>query len=70
MNYNEEAPFYGVSSSNRPEIAEPYNRMVLAQIPTQTNRTALAGYQGVAFHGTFSPFTQYQPVPPRLTSLR
>jgi hypothetical protein len=63
MNYNEEAPFYGVSSSNRPELAEPYNRMVLAQIPAQTNRTALAGYQGVAFQRTFSPFTQYQPVP-------
>ena len=63
MNYNEEAPFYGVSSSNRPELAEPYNRMVLAQIPAQRNRTALAGYQGVAFQRTFSPFTQYQPVP-------
>ncbi len=63
MNYNEEAPFYGVSSSNRPELAEPYNRMVLAQIPAQTNRTALAGYQGVAFQRTFSPFTQYQTSP-------
>jgi hypothetical protein len=63
MNYNEEAPFYGVSSSNRPELAEPYNRMVLAQIPTQQNRTAAAGYQGVSFQRTFSPFTQYQPVP-------
>jgi hypothetical protein len=63
MNYNEEAPFYGVSSSNRPELAEPYNRMVLAQIPTQTNRTALARYRGVSFQRTFSPFTQYQPVP-------
>ncbi len=63
MNYNEEAPFYGVSSSNRPELMEPYNRMVLAQIPTQTNRTARAGYEGVSFQRTFSPFTQYEPVP-------
>jgi hypothetical protein len=57
MNYNEEAPFYGVFSSNRPEIAESYNRMVLAQMPWQKNRTAADGYQGVAFQRTFSPFT-------------
>jgi len=57
MNYNEEAPFYGVFSSNHPELAEPYNRMVLAQFPWQHNRTAAAGYQGVAFQRTFSPFT-------------
>jgi hypothetical protein len=57
MNYNEEAPFYGVFSSNRPELAEPYNRMVLAQMPWQKNRTAAAGYKGIAFQRTFSPFT-------------
>jgi len=63
MNYNEEAPFYGVFSSNHPDLAEPYNRMVLAQVPWQKNRTALAGYQGVSFQRTFSPFTMYQSVP-------
>ena len=63
MNYNEEVPFYGVFSSNRSELAEPYNRMVLAQIPWQKNRTAAAGYQGVSFQRTFSPFTMYQPAP-------
>ena len=57
MNYNEEAPFYGVFSSNHPELAEPYNRMVLAQVPWQTNRTAEAGYRGVSYQRTFSPFT-------------
>jgi len=57
MNYNEEAPYYGAFSSNHPELAEPYNRMVLAQIPWQTNRTAAAGYKGVAYQRTFSPFT-------------
>jgi hypothetical protein len=57
MNYNEEAPFYGVFSSNHAELAEPYNRMVLAQFPWQRNRTAEAGYQGVSFQRTFSPFT-------------
>jgi len=57
MNYNEEAPYYGVFSSNHAELAEPYNRMVLAQVPWQKKRTAEAGYQGVAYQRTFSPFT-------------
>jgi hypothetical protein len=63
MNYNEEAPFYGVFSSNHADLAEPYNRMILAQIPWQKNRTAAAGYQGVSFQRTFSPFTMYEPAP-------
>jgi hypothetical protein len=57
MNYNEEAPFYGVFSSNHAELAQPYVRMVLAQMPWQRNRTAEAGYQGVAFQRTFWPST-------------
>jgi hypothetical protein len=44
-------------------IAEPYNRMVLAQTPWQKNRTAEAGYKGVSFQRTFSPFTMYQSAP-------
>lgn len=63
MNYNEEAPFYGVFSSNHAELAKPYNRMVLTQIPWQKNRTAAAGYKGASFQRTFSPFTMYEPVP-------
>jgi hypothetical protein len=66
MNYNEEAPFYGVFSSNRAELAEPYNRMVLAQMPWQRNRTAAAGYRGISFQRTFSPFTVIAD-PPGLT---
>jgi hypothetical protein len=57
MNYNEEAPYYGVFSSNHAELAEPYIRMVFAQIPWQKNRTAEAGYNGVSYERTFSPFT-------------
>lgn len=57
MNYNEEAPYYGVFSSNHADLAVPYNRMVLAQIPWQKNKTARAGYLGVSFQRTFSPFT-------------
>jgi hypothetical protein len=57
MNYNEEAPYYGVFSSNHADLAEPYNRMVLAQLPWQKNRTAQAGYNGASYQRTFSPFT-------------
>ncbi len=57
MNYNEEAPFYGVFSSNHSDLALPYNRMVLAQLAWQKNKTAEAGYQGAAYQRTFSPFT-------------
>jgi hypothetical protein len=57
MNYNEEAPYYGIFSSNHAELAQPYNNMVLAQIPWQKNRTAEAGYKGVSYQRTFSPFT-------------
>jgi hypothetical protein len=57
MNYNEEAPFYGVFSSNHADLAEPYNRMVLAQLAWQKNKTADAGYHGAAYQRTFSPFT-------------
>lgn len=66
MNYNEEAPYYGVFSSNHPELAEPYIRMVLAQIPWQKNLTAAAGYKGVSFERTFSPFTIIAEPPPPL----
>jgi hypothetical protein len=57
MNYNEEAPFYGVFSSNHADLAQPYNRMVLAQLPWQKNKTAAAGYKGVSYQRSFSPFT-------------
>ena len=58
MNYNEEAPFYGVFSSNHAELAEPYIKMVEAQIPWQRNLTAAAGYKGISYERTFSPFTE------------
>jgi hypothetical protein len=68
MNYNEEAPYYGIFSSNHAELAQPYNRMVLAQIPWQKNRTAAAGYKGVSYQRTFSPFTVIAD-PPALTPI-
>lgn len=63
MNYNEEAPYYGVFSSNHAELAVPYNQMVLAQFPFQRNRTAAAGYKGVSFQRTFSPLTTVAAAP-------
>jgi hypothetical protein len=58
MNYNEEAPYYGTFSSNHTELAESYNRMVLAQIPWEKNLTAAAGFKGVSYERVFSPFTE------------
>jgi hypothetical protein len=57
MNYNEEAPYYGVFSSNHSELADPYIRMVLRQVPWQKNLTAAAGYKGISYERVFSPFT-------------
>ena len=64
MNYNEEAAYYGVFSSNHADLAVPYSRMVLAQFPFQKNRTAEAGYKGVSFQRTFTPFTTIAEPPP------
>jgi hypothetical protein len=64
MNYNEEAPYYGVFSSNHPELALPYIKMVEAQIPWEKNHTAAAGYKGVSYGRTFSPFTVLAKPPP------
>lgn len=66
MNYNEEAAYYGVFSSNHADLAIPYNQMVLAQFPFQRNRTARAGYNGVSFQRTFTPFTTIATPPPPL----
>ncbi|MFP5234292.1 MAG: glycosyl hydrolase family 95 catalytic domain-containing protein [Acidobacteriota bacterium] len=66
MNYNEEAAYYGVFSSNHADLAIPYNQMVLAQFPFQKNRTARAGYNGVSFQRTFTPFTTIATPPPAI----
>jgi hypothetical protein len=67
MNYNEEAPYYGVFSSNHSELAEPYIRMVMAQLPWQRNLTAAAGYKGVSYERTFSPITVIAKPPAPIT---
>ena len=65
MNYNFQAPFYGVSSANHPELLEPYNAQQVAELPWQVNWTAAAGYKGAMWQRTTSPFHQFMPAPPK-----
>jgi hypothetical protein len=65
MNYNFEAPFYGVASANHPELIQPYNDEEAAELPWQTNWTAAAGYRGAMWQRTTTPFEQFRPAPPK-----
>lgn len=38
LNYNAQAPFYGVYSSNRPELALPFSELILAYVPEAQRR--------------------------------
>ena len=46
LNYNYENPYWGVYSSNRPELADAYFDHVLGYMPYGINRNHEAGYQG------------------------
>ena len=63
LNYNTEAQYYGVYSANRPELAEPYYRVIQAEIPYSRNRTHAAGYEGVTFTRTVTPFNTTRAAP-------
>jgi hypothetical protein len=63
-NYNEEAPFYGVFSANRPQLALPYADFVLKENPFQANFTHAMGFQGSMWLRSFAPFDNFRPVPP------
>lgn len=63
LNYNYEAPFYGVFSGNRPELANAYYPPIIAEIPYQRNATAKAGYKGVSFCRSFRPMRIYNSPP-------
>jgi hypothetical protein len=63
MNYNVEAPFYGVASANHPELIQPYNVQQASELPWQVNWTAAAGYRGAMWERTTSPLRQYLPTP-------
>ncbi|MDP4502260.1 galactose-binding domain-containing protein [Nonomuraea turcica] len=63
MNYNTESQYYGVYSSNRPELAAPYYKAVWAELPYVRNTTHAAGYKGMTFSRTFSPYNATRPAP-------
>ncbi|MGW0202995.1 glycosyl hydrolase family 95 catalytic domain-containing protein [Nonomuraea sp. NPDC003201] len=63
LNYNTQAPFYGVYSANRPELAAPYYKTVVAELPYQRNTTHAAGYKGLTFSRTIYPYNQTRPAP-------
>lgn len=49
LNYNFEAPWWGVYSSNRPELAIPYYDVILKLIPAGKRLAADSGTKGVWF---------------------
>ena len=63
LNYNYEAPMYGVFTGNRPELAKPYYAPILSEAPYSQNKTAAAGYKGVCFLRSFAPLNIYGPAP-------
>lgn len=59
MNYNFEAPFYGVASANHADLLLPYTVQQFDQAPVEQNFTAAAGYQGIAFERTMGPDAEF-----------
>jgi hypothetical protein len=63
LNYNTESQYYGAYSANRPELAEPYYRVIRAEIPYSRNTTHAAGYQGLTFRRSVTPFNTTRAAP-------
>src|SRR5437773_1107871 len=63
INYNFEAPFYGVASSNRPELLKPYLRQHFWEATFQQVRTAHAGYSGLDYARDLTPLDLFRPAP-------
>ncbi|BFT70161.1 discoidin domain-containing protein [Paenibacillus sp. P36] len=65
LNYNYEAPFYGVHSSNRTDMLQPYYADAVNSLTFEQQRTAARGYQGtqadrhtlpiMAYYGKLDP---------------
>src|SRR5258706_3670301 len=57
LNYNFQGPYYGVFSSNHPELALPYFDPILAFVPTgKSNATNLLGRPGVYYPVGIGPW--------------
>ncbi|QNK55922.1 S-layer homology domain-containing protein [Paenibacillus sp. PAMC21692] len=54
-NYNYEAPYYGMFSSNRGDLLEPYYEEAAIRVSRQQNATANAGYKGAQIPRSFPP---------------
>lgn len=63
FNYNAQGPYYGIASSNRPELILPYSEFVTAELPYQINLTHAAGYQGTTWKRSFAPIDLFRPKP-------
>ncbi len=64
FNYNAQAPYYGVASSNRAEMILPYAEFVTAELPYQVNKTHAAGYRGATFTRSYCPYDLFRERPP------
>lgn len=63
FNYNAQGPYYGIASSNRPELLLPYSDFVLAELPHQVNLTHAAGYPGTTWKRSYAPIDLFRPRP-------
>ena len=55
LNYNYQANFWGALSSNRPELARPFNEQTFGEALDARERAAADGFNGVLFERTFGP---------------
>lgn len=59
LNYNYEAPYYGMYSSNRSEFMEPYYIDTSIKMTHAQNKTASAGYKGAQVERNISPYHNF-----------
>ena len=55
LNYNYQANFWGALSSNRPELARPFNEQTFGSALDAKEMAAADGFKGVIFDRTFGP---------------
>ena len=64
-NYNYEAPYYGVYSSNRSDMMEPYYEDASVRMSIAQNTVAKLGYRGAQFQRSIVPvYTFYEKAEP------
>ncbi len=56
LNYNFEAPFYGVYAANHPEISLPYYDALNQSIPSGESNAARHGWKGIHFPASIGPW--------------